>query len=194
MNEFSEYNCLCHYGVLGMKWGVRRFQNKDGSLTSEGRLRYGGEKAEKYRAKLLAKAQKKNLKKGILLSSDKNGYIKATGKYDKAIKKIESMSNEEMAQKLAEKKKKGMISATAGVVSGAVAATLTTLMGRKVLDSLQTVVTDEMGFDLPEGLKFKQDPKEIVKTYATRTTLTAAQAYVFSQLRYDRKLIDQINK
>lgn len=33
-------NHLEHWGVLGMKWGVRRYQNKDGSLTSEGRARY----------------------------------------------------------------------------------------------------------------------------------------------------------
>lgn len=34
---------LQHYGIRGMKWGVRRFQQKDGSLTSQGRKRYGGE-------------------------------------------------------------------------------------------------------------------------------------------------------
>ena len=33
-------NELCHYGVKGMKWGVRRYQNKDGSLTPEGRRKY----------------------------------------------------------------------------------------------------------------------------------------------------------
>lgn len=34
---------LVHYGVKGQKWGRRRYQNKDGSLTPEGRKRYGSE-------------------------------------------------------------------------------------------------------------------------------------------------------
>lgn len=32
-------NELMHHGILGMKWGVRRYQNKDGSLTSAGKRR-----------------------------------------------------------------------------------------------------------------------------------------------------------
>lgn len=32
---------LEHHGILGQKWGVRRFQNPDGSLTAEGKKRYG---------------------------------------------------------------------------------------------------------------------------------------------------------
>ena len=31
---------ICHHGILGMKWGIRRYQNKDGSLTAAGRKRY----------------------------------------------------------------------------------------------------------------------------------------------------------
>jgi uncharacterized protein YaaW (UPF0174 family) len=34
-----ENNTLQHHGILGMKWGVRRFQNRDGSLTSAGKKR-----------------------------------------------------------------------------------------------------------------------------------------------------------
>lgn len=36
-------NELQHHGILGQKWGIRRFQNKDGSLTAKGRKRYSGD-------------------------------------------------------------------------------------------------------------------------------------------------------
>ncbi len=32
---------LTHHGIKGQKWGIRRFQNKDGSLTNKGKKRYG---------------------------------------------------------------------------------------------------------------------------------------------------------
>lgn len=39
-------NYLEHHGIKGQKWGVRRYQNPDGSLTNEGRSRYGQELGE----------------------------------------------------------------------------------------------------------------------------------------------------
>lgn len=33
-------NVLCHWGIKGMKWGVRRYQNRDGTLTPAGKIRY----------------------------------------------------------------------------------------------------------------------------------------------------------
>ena len=41
MTTFTSWDSeLCHHGIKGQKWGVRRFQNEDGSLTPEGRKRY----------------------------------------------------------------------------------------------------------------------------------------------------------
>lgn len=40
-------NYLQHHGILGMKWGVRRYQNKDGSLTAAGRKRVAKLDAER---------------------------------------------------------------------------------------------------------------------------------------------------
>lgn len=44
---------LMHHGILGQKWGIRRFQNEDGSLTSEGRRRYGVRDYKRERKRLI---------------------------------------------------------------------------------------------------------------------------------------------
>lgn len=40
MNDYIELRALYHHGIKGQKWGVRRYQNEDGTLTEEGLARY----------------------------------------------------------------------------------------------------------------------------------------------------------
>lgn len=80
---------LYHHGIKGQKWGVRRYQNEDGSLTYEGKIRYARDlsrKAEQasmkkditdYRFKKAAKKMNKQVK------NKKPG----TGAYEKALTK-----------------------------------------------------------------------------------------------------------
>ncbi len=53
MSYYIQGGELLHYGILGMKWGVRRYQNIDGSLTEAGK---------DHRAKYVAKEQKRLMK------------------------------------------------------------------------------------------------------------------------------------
>ena len=53
---------LAHHGILGMKWGVRRYQTNDGTLTAAGKVRYGRKMTAKRKAaaKKAAQTKKKN--------------------------------------------------------------------------------------------------------------------------------------
>ena len=63
---------LAHYGVLGMKWGVRRYQNKDGSYTPQGRQRY-----RKSPEQVESEAQKKSVtrNRGALTNAELKEWI-----------------------------------------------------------------------------------------------------------------------
>ena len=53
----EKQNELQHWGIKGMKWGVRRYQNKNGTLTSEGKKRYSDSNVDKENNKTDTRAK-----------------------------------------------------------------------------------------------------------------------------------------
>ena len=78
--ENYNYDELYHHGKKGMKWGVRRYQNKDGTLTDAGKKRYARDAREKEFDKYdeeTGKYYKQSKKNGRTdLSVDASRYVK----------------------------------------------------------------------------------------------------------------------
>lgn len=99
---------LAHYGILGMHWGIRRFQNKDGSLTAAGRKRAGigdktgnarhkpsnAKKLAKQRISALEKARKAKAEKKEFEANKKNALER--GNASEVLKFKGSLSNQEL--------------------------------------------------------------------------------------------------
>lgn len=83
-------NELKHFGIKGMHWGVRRYQNKDGSLTPAGEKRYAGQ-LEKY------EARKKEIARKMKLKSEKRevSEMKRRAKFEEADAKAKRLKDEQ---------------------------------------------------------------------------------------------------
>lgn len=88
-------NELTHHGVLGMKWGVRRYQNADGSLTPRGKERFKQVRDSSFKSKRDTRAALRVYK------SQKRSYLAGFNKnrYTKKAEKAKAKGNLEDAQK-----------------------------------------------------------------------------------------------
>ena len=70
---------LAHYGVKGQKWGVRRFQNRNGTLTTAGKKEIQAEKVKRKQINKQIKDDAKALRKAYRMGDvdvyDKNGKL-----------------------------------------------------------------------------------------------------------------------
>ena len=93
-------NELYHYGILGQKWGVRRYQNPDGSLTSAGKKKYGTKtnfekvQAAKKRAEKKATIDKARQKANARTQAEIDKYNKITTSKLKKLSKNSSESSD----------------------------------------------------------------------------------------------------
>lgn len=105
---------LSHHGIKGQKWGIRRFQNEDGTLTEEGRKRYGiglekakaeYEQAKKEYENLPALAKSFNTKENQF-AKQRMEFAKEQYQNEKAYQKINSETKiSDRRKKLQEKYK-----------------------------------------------------------------------------------------
>lgn len=86
-----KYNEIYHHGILGQQWGVRRYQNEDGSLTTAGRQRYSTDLALKKNAVNSASSMAKEA--GNISKKFKNNRVTA-----KTEKRLSDMSDQELKE------------------------------------------------------------------------------------------------
>ena len=101
-------NELYHYGIHGMRWGIRRYQNKDGTLTAAGQKRYRKELARLKNEEIVLKNRKKAAAKFEKLNSKRKELDdmrdELSGKRSKKVENIDKpkeLSDQELAQKVA---------------------------------------------------------------------------------------------
>lgn len=96
MRYYDKSDYLAHYGILGMKWGIRRYQNADGSLTGAGRRRYGIGDARKAVSEWISTKKKERTRAKALKKASKTrkANAKEKAKREKEQKKLDKIKRE----------------------------------------------------------------------------------------------------
>lgn len=125
IEEFNYDEDLEHYGVKGQRWGIRKYQNKDGSLTELGRKHYGGEKAREYK-RAETEVQIKKLEKAV-----SKGDLKKANEAMKNLNALNRMEEKDITNEMLGLVQSGSKAGAFGLVGVLAAATVVVPKTRK---------------------------------------------------------------
>lgn len=170
----SEYE-LQHHGIKGMKWGVRRFQDKFGRLTALGRKRYADDGP--------AKPEQSNKPKTVKDMTDRE----LSDRVNRMSLEIRAIDLERQISSLSPKKIT-LGQKFANSTLGKIVTTSLVESGKKVLTEYLTKTGSKMmGLDKDDGDKYLKALKNLSDADASKLS---KRAEMLSKIEKNKRLID----